>query len=74
MQRVLWNLFNKTGDIKYYLLLSKIRNNKKKKQIRGYMVVKTKGIVLSETNYGETSKILNILTNDYGLIGIRNGC
>ena len=31
MQRVLWNLFNKTGDIKYYLLLSKIRNNKKKK-------------------------------------------
>ena len=33
------------------------------------MQTKTKGIVLSETPYGETSKILNILTSDYGLIG-----
>lgn len=28
------------------------------------------GIILSETNYSETSKILNILTNKYGLIGV----
>ncbi len=34
------------------------------------MQSKTKGIVLSETNYSETSKILNILTEDYGLIGV----
>ena len=34
------------------------------------MQVKTKGIVISETNYSETSKILNILTEDYGLIGV----
>ena len=34
------------------------------------MQVRVKGIVLSETPYGETSKILNVLTNDYGLIGI----
>ncbi len=34
------------------------------------MQVKTKGIVLSETPYSETSKILNILTEDYGLIGV----
>ena len=33
------------------------------------------GIILSETNYSETSKILNILTNEYGLIGvISKGC
>lgn len=33
------------------------------------------GIVLSETNYSETSKILNILTKEYGLIGvISKGC
>ena len=33
------------------------------------------GIVLSETNYGESSKILNVLTKDYGLIGIMSkGC
>ena len=39
------------------------------------MQVKTKGIVISETNYSETSKILNILTEDYGLIGvISKGC
>ena len=39
------------------------------------MRLKTKGIVLSETPYGETSKILNVLTVDYGLIGIiSKGC
>ena len=34
------------------------------------MQSKTKGIVLSETPYSETSKILNILTEEYGLIGV----
>ena len=34
------------------------------------MLVKTKGIVISETNYSETSKIINVLTSDYGKIGI----
>ncbi len=39
------------------------------------MQLKTKGIVLSETPYSETSKILNILTEDFGLIGvISKGC
>lgn len=34
-----------------------------------------KGIVLSETNYSESSKILNVLTEDVGLIGIiSKGC
>lgn len=33
------------------------------------------GIVLSETNYSESSKILNVLTEKYGLIGIiSKGC
>lgn len=33
------------------------------------------GIILSETNYSETSKILNILTKEHGLIGvISKGC
>lgn len=34
------------------------------------MIIKTKGIIISETNYSETSKILNILTEDYGKIGV----
>ncbi len=39
------------------------------------MQTKTKGIVLIETSYSETSKILQILTEDYGLIGvISKGC
>ena len=39
------------------------------------MQTKTKGIVLTETPYSETSKILNILTCDFGLIGvISKGC
>ena len=39
------------------------------------MQLKTKGIVLSETPYSETSKILNVLTSDFGLIGIiSKGC
>lgn len=33
------------------------------------------GIILSETNYSETSKILNILTYEYGIIGVMaKGC
>ena len=33
------------------------------------------GIILSETNYSESSKILNVLTKEYGLIGIMSkGC
>ena len=33
------------------------------------------GIILSETNYGESSKILNVLTDKYGLIRIMSkGC
>ena len=34
-----------------------------------------KGIVLSDTNYSESSKILNVLTKEHGLIGmISKGC
>ena len=33
------------------------------------------GIVISETNYSESSKILNVLTSKYGQIGIiSKGC
>ena len=33
------------------------------------------GIILSETNYSESSKILNVLTDKHGLIGvISKGC
>ena len=33
------------------------------------------GIILSETNYSESSKILNVLTDKYGIIGIMSkGC
>ena len=39
------------------------------------MQSRTKGIVLSETPYSETSKILNVLTEDFGLVGIiSKGC
>lgn len=38
-------------------------------------IQEVEGIILSETNYSETSKILNILTKEYGLIGvISKGC
>lgn len=37
--------------------------------------VTIEGIILNETNYGETSKILNILTKEYGYISvISKGC
>ena len=39
------------------------------------MIEELEGIVISETDYGETSKILNILTKKYGIIGvISKGC
>ena len=34
------------------------------------MIKKVEGIVLTETPYGDTSKIINIFTLEYGLIGI----
>lgn len=39
------------------------------------MIEEIEGIVLSVTDYGETSKILNVLTKKYGIIGlISKGC
>lgn len=39
------------------------------------MIKKIEGIVISETNYGESSKIINILTKELGIIGvISKGC
>lgn len=38
-------------------------------------IVDVKGLILSETNYSDSSKILNVLTEEYGLIGILSkGC
>ena len=38
-------------------------------------IVEVEGIVISDTNYSESSKILNVLTKEYGLIGIiSKGC
>ena len=34
------------------------------------MIIKEKGIIISETPYGETSKIINILTESKGMIGV----
>ena len=39
------------------------------------MIEKIEGIILSSQDYGETSKILNIITREYGVIGvIAKGC
>lgn len=34
------------------------------------MIKKIEGIVVSETSYGESSKIINIFTKEYGIIGV----
>ena len=33
-------------------------------------IISVEGICLSETNYSESSKILNIYTKEYGMIGV----
>ena len=39
------------------------------------VIEKVKGIILSETNYSESSKVLNVLTKEHGKIGvISKGC
>lgn len=39
------------------------------------MIEKLEGIIIGERDYGETSKILNVLTKKYGIIGvISKGC
>lgn len=41
----------------------------------GLKIECVEGIILSETNYSESSKILNVFTREYGLIGILSkGC
>ena len=35
MKDILWDLFNKTGNVNYYLLLSKVRDNDVSKN-KGY--------------------------------------
>ena len=38
-------------------------------------IIDVDGIVLNDTNYSESSKILNVLTKEYGLIGVMSkGC
>lgn len=34
------------------------------------MITKLEGIIVSETPYGDTSKIVNILTKDHGIVGV----
>ena len=34
------------------------------------VITKVKGIIISESNYSETSKLLNIFTKEYGIIGV----
>ena len=34
------------------------------------MITKVEGFILSEVSYGETSKVINILTKEYGLVGV----
>ena len=34
------------------------------------MIKKLEGIVISETNYGDSSKIINVLTKEFGIIGM----
>ena len=35
---------------------------------------KIEGIIISEKDYSETSKILNIITKEYGIISDCKGC
>ena len=34
------------------------------------MITEVEGFILSETSYGETSKIINVLTKEHGVIGM----
>ena len=34
------------------------------------MITEVEGFIISEQNYGETSKIINVLTKDHGMLGI----
>ena len=35
MEKLLWTLFTKTGDVKYYLLYNKLRGENEKSSSRG---------------------------------------
>ena len=34
------------------------------------MIKKIEGIIVSEIDYKESSKIINVLTNEYGIMGL----
>lgn len=59
-----WEKFKETGKIEYYLEYKK----EKKKWV--LLIKKLEGIVISETAYGDSSKIINVLTKEHGIIGI----
>lgn len=42
----------------------------RKKRSVAIVITKVEGIIVSETPYGETSKIIHLFTKDYGIIGI----
>ena len=58
-----WEMFRKTGKIEYYL---KYKEQEKKWK----MITEVEGIIVKETPYGDSSKIIQVLTKDYGLISI----
>ena len=60
-KKELWNLFRITGKIDYYLKFKEIEK-------RGVVMhlEEVEGIVTSETNYSETSKIINVITKEHG--------
>ena len=61
----LWNLFKQTGKVEYYLKYKEMGG----KQVI-VMIKKVEGIIIKETSYKETSKIVNIFTDEYGIIGV----
>lgn len=63
-KKELWNLFRITGKIDYYLKFKEIEKED------NMHLEEVEGIVTSETNYSETSKIINVITKEHGLIGV----
>lgn len=68
LKQMAWNTFKNTGNINTFMELIEIENTKRIWKVINMGILKTKGIIIAESNMNDFDKMLTILTPN-GKIG-----